>query len=430
MPLNVIIIGAGIAGLTAAISLREAGHHVEVYEKSSFAAEIGAAVNLLPNGVKVLESLNFDFDRARAVTTLHLDTVNGIDMSPIASRDLHEAAKIYGAAPKGIHRVDLHRELMRLANVAEVHGPNENVTETAKSSTLLHLSSAAKSVDAERGSVEFADGTIKHADLIVGADGLHSVVRGAVVRDPEHGKPVHTGQSAFRFLIKAQDLEALEAGRDLLALKRPGTTSFIDTKNPDADRHLIWYPCRNGTVHNFVGVHPTPSNNDSATVEEDSAQMVEEFAHFDPRIVHLLSHVKDAKRWPLFELKPLPSWSHGKAVIIGDAAHPMLPLGAQGANQGIEDGAVLGHVLANANSAADIPQRLQLFDQLRVKRASRVQILSSIRYSNESLVREKLEPYMEPGMEVPESFHARAMHDTGFDALAHCKRAMSEAGIH
>lgn len=92
----------------------------------------------------------------------------------------------------------------------------------------------------------------------------------------------------------------------------------------------------------------------------------------------------------------------------------MLPLAAQGANQGIEDGGVLGHVLANINTSADIPQRLQLFDQLRVKRASRVQILSTIRYSNESLVREKLEPYMEPGMEVPESFHARAMHDTGY----------------
>lgn len=178
------------------------------------------------------------------MTTLHLDTVNGIDMSPIASRDLHEAAKLYGAAPKGIHRVDLHRELMRLANVTEVQGPSENVAETAQSSTLLHLSSAAKRVDAERGSVEFADGTVKHADLIVGADGLHSVVRDAVVRDPEHGKPIHAGQSAFRFLLNTQDLEALEAGRDLLALKRPGTTSFIDTKNPDADRHLIWYPCR------------------------------------------------------------------------------------------------------------------------------------------------------------------------------------------
>lgn len=178
------------------------------------------------------------------MTTLNLDTVSGIDLSPIASHDLRDAAKIFGAAPKGIHRVDLHRELMRLANITELHGPSAIAPEMASGLTLLHLSSPAMSVDAELGSVRFADGTTKHADLIVGADGLHSVVRGAVVTDPKHGEPLQTGQSAFRFLIKAEDLEALEAGRDLLELKRPGTISFIDTMNSDTDRHLVWYPCR------------------------------------------------------------------------------------------------------------------------------------------------------------------------------------------
>lgn len=107
----------------------------------------------------------------------------------------------------------------------------------------------------------------------------------------------------------------------------------------------------------------------------------------------------------------------------------MLPLGAQGANQGIEDGGVLGCVLANVNKAADIPERLRLFDQIRVKRASRVQVLSSIRYSNESLVREKLAPYMEPGMEVPESFHARAIHDTGYGLSFHITVPIEIDGI-
>ncbi|KID97527.1 Monooxygenase, FAD-binding protein, partial [Metarhizium majus ARSEF 297] len=399
MPLDIAIIGAGIAGLTAAVSLRRSGHRVQIYEASAFAGEIGAALNLTPNGVQVLQHLGFDFERAKAVQMVNWDTVSGIDLGRIACQDLHAAADKFGAPFFAVHRVDLHRELMRLANVSEAaRGPG---TGQQADGILLQLASPVTRVDAQEGRIEFADGTVRHADLVVGADGLRSVVRDAVARGAGLAEPVGlvaTGQSAFRFLVPTEDLQATASGRKLLAWKTPGACLLADTKLVDKERHIMWYPCRDGAVQNFVGIHPSLDTPESDAAPDVQAQMLRQFGHFDAHVVQILRDAKDTKCWPLFSMKPLSSWTFGKAVLIGDAAHPMLPFGGQGSNQAVEDGGVLGRVLAGVQDAAGLPQRLELFDKLRVRRASRIQILSSVRANNEHLVQDQIAQYMEPGV--------------------------------
>ncbi|KAJ5806696.1 hypothetical protein N7474_010288, partial [Penicillium riverlandense] len=372
MPLRVIIIGAGVAGLTTAVSLRRAGHEVKILERSTFAAEVGAALNLAPNGTRMLRELGFDEERAHCVQMMNWDTVNGVTLDRVACQDVSRASERFGAPYVAVHRVDLHEELMRLAAVNQPDG------------VVLHLSSTVVQVYPEEGRVKLEDGSVEQADLIVGADGLHSVARAAVISSTAK----FTGLSAFRFLVPTEVLENDRAGRELLDWKTPGATMFVDPGSVavDQERHLMWYPCRR---------------------QEPLGEVV--------------------KCWPLFQIDPLPTWARGKLVLIGDAAHPMLPFGGQGSNQAIEDGAAIGFLLANVDDEAQVPQRLQLFDQVRRRRASRVQILSSVRANREAVVEDKVKQFMEDGvicgltvsvnfhpwliLLVPNSFAARVAHD-------------------
>ncbi|TWU71325.1 hypothetical protein ED733_001134 [Metarhizium rileyi] len=428
MSLDVAIIGAGIAGLSAAVSLRRSGHRVQIYESSAFSGEVGAALNLTPNGVQVLQRLGFDFERARAVQMVNWDTVSGIDLARIACQDLKAAGDKFGAPFFAVHRVDLHKELMRLASVSEVQGPSAS---QQVDGIVLHLASPVSMVDARQGRIEFADGTVKHADLIVGADGLRSVARKAVACDPGLAEPFNlnsTGQSAFRFLVPTKDLQETVSGRKLLEWKTPGACLLADTKLVDKERHIMWYPCRDGTVQNFVGIHPSADTLGADTAPDVQAQMLQQFGHFDPDLVQVLRDAKDTKCWPLFSMKPLKSWTFGKVVLIGDAAHPMLPFGGQGSNQAIEDGGVLGSVLIGVQDTAEVARRLELFNELRVRRVSRIQILSSVRANNEHLVQDQISQYMEPGVPMPNSFLGRLIHDARFDALAQCEEALRKLG--
>lgn len=170
------------------------------------------------------------------------DSLDRRNLQEIAKQKTEDAAARFGAPYYSIHRVDLHHELMRLANVTTVNGPATQQIPDGK--FCLHLSSAVEKVDASTETIEFADGTVRKADLIVDADGLHSVVRGAVIRDPNQTKAEATGLSAFRFLIQTSDMEATVVGKELLKAKVQGTTMIVDTEVTGKPRHITWYQCR------------------------------------------------------------------------------------------------------------------------------------------------------------------------------------------
>ncbi|KAF2878221.1 putative salicylate hydroxylase [Massariosphaeria phaeospora] len=437
MPLKIIVVGAGIAGLIAAIALRQAGHEVEIFEKSAFATEIGAALIISPNGARVLSTLGFSFSNARAVLMDQWSVFRGDTMTTMANVDMRAAKERFGAEAWAVHRVDLHNELLRLAKGGEGDGWGAPVK--------LHL--GCEVVDAEaQGSIVVKGGERYTADLVVAADGLKSAVKGVVTGNLE--KPTPTGLSAFRFLV---DTEVLRGDAELektLAVKGSGASLLADVRETKKERHMMWYACRDGETQNFVGIHP------SRDVEGDDAEavkasMLEEFSTFSPGVLEIIRRSSAVKCWPLFVHSPLLTWYNNRVVLIGDSAHPMLPFGGQGANSAIEDGGTLGYVFRDVADASKVPERLELFQRARQARAARVQILSSVRAGKEQEVEEELRKWSDPpgssksilhritvdsdlwvglmccDAEVPTNMMERTGHDYSFDVFRKCDEVLA-----
>jgi salicylate hydroxylase len=235
---------------------------------------VGAALNLFPNGNSILLKLGFDLERARCVLMADWEVTDGITLERISCQSLRQAKEEYGPFT-GVHRADLQTELMRLAAVGEPNGVD------------LHLSSRVIRVLADEACIELADGSIEHADLIIAADGLHSVSRAAVLGPSAGAATPASGLSAFRFLIPTDVLQSNTAGDELLHWKAPGSLSLLvdpvsAVKAAEQDRLIAWYACRryasflcskqrhqplqvrflsggsySGTLQNFAGIHPT-----------------------------------------------------------------------------------------------------------------------------------------------------------------------------
>ncbi|KAF2233621.1 putative salicylate hydroxylase [Viridothelium virens] len=415
MPLDIIVVGAGIGGLCAAVALRQAGHRVKIFEKSSFATEIGAAIALAPNGSRVLSSLGFSYERARACLLPEWLFADGITLEKSELLDFSSSEEKYGFPFRSIHRIDFHNELLRLAR----EGKDNPVT--------LNLASPIERVDAEECSLTLANGTKYSADLIIGADGVRSVTRLAVI-GPEADKPSRTNVSTFRFLTPTKKLEADPALHDLVKWKSKGITILDDKSDKEHVRHITWYPCRDGEVQNVTGNHP--SRADSQTQTDMKGSLLDEFKNLHPHVLRFLNLAEDVLCWNLQYYDPFSRWTYKRIVLIGDSAHPMLPFGGQGSNQAMEDAGALGRLLTGVDSREEIPPRLRLYEEVRRRRGSTVQLLSSTVVGREKDVESRLWEFAEPGAtKVPNTFSDRTEHAFGFDVLAECDKALRVAAL-
>lgn len=232
MPLNIVVIGAGIAGLVAATSLRQAGHRVLILEKHGVSNVVGAALNVNLNGNRVLARLGFDPARARVCRQRYWNVLRGDQMRPLSSIPLGNNF--------AVHRADLNEELVRLATM-EPEGQDDA---TAWGPPVeIRAGCGVRGVSEDGMGVLLESGEEVRGDLVVGADGVHSVIKSYVVGQESGGKAGFSGMAAFRFLLETDQLLAEEELALLTESSRDVVNTLVDTADTTKERHIVWYMC-------------------------------------------------------------------------------------------------------------------------------------------------------------------------------------------
>ena len=191
-------------------------------------------MSLAPNGVHVLRSFGFSFEKARARQIAIWESVDGITLKQLSAIDMEDTQEKYGGPFMSIHRVDLHKELLRLAL---------NNAGGKEKGAVIRLSSPVVDVDIEDGIIQLEDSSKHQADLIVAADGLHSTLRSVVLK--REAKPIPSGLSAFRFLLPTKTLKEDPAMTNLLKWKVPSSSTILaDPTDTCKERHAVWYECQ------------------------------------------------------------------------------------------------------------------------------------------------------------------------------------------
>ncbi len=342
--LRIAIIGAGMGGLAVAAALRHFGFQARVFEQARGFARVGAGIQMSPNAMKALRGLGLESvvrERAfRPVTWDNRDGDTGASRFELPLGDAAEAR--YGAPYLQLHRADLHAALLSAVPAADIEMGRDLVgIEAAGDGYRLH----------------FAHGAGADADLVIGADGLHSRVR-EILHGP--ARPRATGRVAYRATFPADRL-------------RHGIGAC--TKWWGEDRHIvIYYVTRTRDEVYFVTSLPDAAwVDESWSAEGDMAVVRAAFAGFHAEVREVLHACPAVHRWAILDREPLTTWHEGGLVLLGDAAHPMTPYMAQGAAMALEDAVVLARTL---DAESDPAVALATFERLRQARTAEAQAVS------------------------------------------------------
>ncbi len=343
--MKAIIVGGGIGGLCAALCLDHFGWQVEVLEQAETLSEVGAGIQVSPNGVKVLRALGVETalqDRAFAPEEAQFRIGTS---GRLIGRTCWGAAmeRRHGAPYWHVHRADLAEVL---ADALEACSPG-----------ALRTGSTVTGYGQDEGSAwaNLADGSRAQGDIVIGGDGIKSVIRQQMLGP---SKPRFIGNVAWRAVVPM----------DQLGEHAPPPAACIWMGE---GKHAVTYRLRGGTLANFVGV----VERDDWQVESWSErgtkeQALADFAGWHPVITRMIKQADAHYRWALFDRAPIDQWSDGRVTLLGDACHPMLPFMAQGAVMAIEDGGVLARELSEA---ANAPDALARYEAQRQPRTARVQ---------------------------------------------------------
>jgi salicylate hydroxylase len=345
--MKAIVIGGGIGGVTTALCLLDAGIEVELHERSGALTEVGAGIQLSPNGTKVLAKLGLSpAIEGIAFRPKSLDMRLGQSGAQVFSIPIREEAVArYGAPYFHIHRADL---MSALSAALQTRAPH-----------CLHLNHELVSIAQDDNSVvaSFSDGSNAIGDVLIGADGIHSAARTQLFGT----QPARfTGNVAWRIVVPADE--------QLRKLVPPAATVWVGP-----GRHVVTYYLRRGELINFVGVVERDDwQKEGWTEQGDISDLRNDFAGWATPVTEVIARAKECFRWALFDRNPLDRWSHGCVTLLGDACHPMLPFLAQGAVMAIEDAWVLSrHLRAGGN---DVSAALTAYQSERKPRTSRVQM--------------------------------------------------------
>jgi salicylate hydroxylase len=338
--LTAAVVGGGIGGLAAAAALTRAGVEAAVYEQAPEIGEIGAGVLIGPNSVRLLHRLGL----AAAIdevggwvgegSTYYRH--DGTKVAPVMTTDSSGWAAMYG-----MHRADLVDVLRRAVPGNRVHPGHRAVSFEQ---------------DAEKARVTFENGAVAEADVVIGADGIHSAMQRFVTGQ---ATPVFSGQISYRGVLDTARV--------------PWWPERIFQVWMGEGKHVIVFPVRAGRMLNFVCFVPADEEmRESWSAPGDPDALRAAFAGFAAPVTDLLRQVDSTFWWGLYDREPLAEWTRGRLALLGDAAHPMLPHLGQGANQSVEDAFALAAVLRDASSA-DVPAALRHYAQVRRRRTNVVQ---------------------------------------------------------
>ncbi|KAK5069539.1 hypothetical protein LTS08_007577 [Lithohypha guttulata] len=379
-PLQIGIVGAGVAGLAAAIALRRVGHECEIWERSTFKNENGAAVSIPPNGGRILKRWGFDAQKTQGIQIEQVRRPKGDTLEPMApTLDFRDIPARYGNEWYFYHRVDMHREFRSMAEDPALEGP----------AAKINLGCQVIDIEPVEGIVTLKDGRKVQKDLIIVADGQHDRLNKEITgRDTPMQR---SGQTAYRCLIPMKDILEDPVTRPLFENEGPG---FWAPALPQKGVMCVTYPCRNGEILNCLIVarklNATHETSEQDQTIEDwnfpaTPEMLEAVMDgFHPSVKALMMKSPEIKMYTQMKRDPLPKLFKGKAVLIGDACHPMLLTHAQGVSSSIEDAAALEVFLrgvegsgdVNAPASRKLTERLAMFEGFRLPRVSATQILT------------------------------------------------------
>ncbi|OAR02357.1 hypothetical protein LLEC1_02451 [Akanthomyces lecanii] len=368
VPLQIVIVGAGLGGLSAAIALARRGNQVTVLEQAEKLGEIGAGIQLPPNSTRLLEEWGVTAHFQDAVVEPDAITLrrweNGTALG--ITRLVPDFRFKFGGPYYLMHRADFHTALVKCARQLGV--------EIRTASRIISYNS-----DADIPSVETVDGRVFAADLIVAADGIKSLARSTILGG-KPSPPLNTGFAAYRATV---DTSRMREHADLRWLvESPNINLWIGENH-----HVMTYCISGGKKFNMVLSHPEDGSTFGGTpegsqpdMEATLAAMRKQFAGWDPVLEKVIHMIDSTMKWPMLTGSRLQTWtSESKRIILlGDAAHAMLPYMSQGAAMAVEDAAALAEALGLIGDKSQIRQAVDIYESKRMKRAYGMQSASLV----------------------------------------------------
>ena len=338
-----LVVGGGIGGMAAALALCQCGFRVEVFEQSAEIGEIGAGLQLGPNGFAALDALGVgERARRRAVYTDELVMMDAIDGREVARIPVGEAFRRRFNNPYAvIHRADIHRSVYEEVQLAREIG--------------VHTSTRIARLEVDDGSVRLidAEGAVHEGAAVVGCDGVHSAIRQCLIGD---GHRV-SGHVVYRALVPSAEMPA--------DLRWNAAAIWV---GPNC--HLVHYPLRGGEQYNIVVTFHSRQQEEWGVREGSRDEVMSYFTEICERPRQLLDKPTSWKRWSTADRDPVEHWGEGLATLLGDAAHPMLQYLAQGACVALEDAVTLREALRVCEG--ELAPAFRLYESKRVVRGARL----------------------------------------------------------
>ncbi|WLF78308.1 hypothetical protein PVL30_002042 [Lodderomyces elongisporus] len=415
LELTFVIVGAGLGGVAASISLRLAGHKVLLLEAATQLGEVGAGIQIPPPSTKILEAMGC-LDAVERVSIHPRDIlIHRYDNGEVISKQnlVPHVKDKYDGMYLHIHRADYHKCLVDRALELGVE---------------VHLNCRVDKIDFENNSVTTINGKTFKGDVIVGYDGVKSKTRQQLTGEP--GGAYDTGDLAYRALVPVEEMKKIPELEKYWS--RPDIHFWWGPT-----LHIVMYFLQGGKVCNVVGLCPDTLPNDVLRQEANHQELIEVCKDWDQDLHRIFNLIDDVGKWRLQDSRELAHWVHGSAnvIILGDASHSTLPYLASGASQAVEDAAVLGGLFSHIESRDQIHQILEMTESLRKWRSSQVvrgsahcRTIYHLEDGEKQQIRDSKLKGKKPELGCPNRFADPVFQDFlwGYDAFEEIERAWAE----